>query len=175
MATSASFTSPSGLALSPNASILWVVDAGGHRVRAVALAPGGGAAAGVSTAAGAGAAGRADSRAPAVAQFSSPRGIAVHPESGVLYLSDSDNHLLRVLLLGGAAEGVSTLAGSGFAGFSEGVWEAAMFSAPHGVALLGAAGPLAVADATNNCFFINPHFPHFLHSAAISSIVMSPW
>jgi DNA-binding beta-propeller fold protein YncE len=175
VATSASFTSPSGLALSPNASILWVVDAGGHRVRAVALAPGGGAAAGVSTAAGAGAAGRADSRAPAVAQFSSPRGIAVHPESGVLYLSDSDNHLLRVLLLGGAAEGVSTLAGSGFAGFSEGVWEAAMFSAPHGVALLGAAGPLAVADATNNCFFINPHFPHFLHSAAISSIVMSPW
>jgi len=96
----------------------------------------------VSTVAGTGVQGFQDGPA-ASAQFNSPSGIAVDG-TGKVYVADTFNHRIRVIS-GGQ---VTTLAGTGTAGFAEGVAATAQLNYPEGVAVDG-AGKVYVADASN--------------------------
>jgi prepilin-type N-terminal cleavage/methylation domain-containing protein len=99
----------------------------------------------VTTLAGSGTAGPADGTGTA-AQFNAPRGIAVD-SSGTLYIGDLNNHIIRQI---SPSAVVTTLAGSGTAGFANGTGTATQFDFPQGVAV-DSSGTLYVADSSNDC------------------------
>ena len=79
------------------------------------------------------------------ATFSAPCGTAIDG-SGNTYVADRSNNLIRKITPSGE---VTTLAGSGSAGFANGIGTAASFNQPSGIATDG-QGNLYVADAGNN-------------------------
>ena len=80
-----------------------------------------------------------------VAQFSTPVGMAIDG-SGNVYVADPGNNRIRKITPEGT---VTTLAGSGTAGFADGAATVAQFKGPEGVAVDG-SGNVYVADTTNN-------------------------
>jgi sugar lactone lactonase YvrE len=133
----ARFNAPIGLALSPLGA-LFVAERENHRLRRVAF---GGD---VRLFAGAGTIGRADGLG-AAAQFNNPTGLAFDG-LGNLYVSDFANHTIRKVTSAGV---VTTLAGTGVAGFADGPGTTARFNNPAGIAI-DAAGYLYVADVSNH-------------------------
>ncbi|MEB3220570.1 MAG: NHL repeat-containing protein [Candidatus Sericytochromatia bacterium] len=132
----ASFSGPMGVA----------VDASGHvyvaetRCRIRVISPQGM----VSTFAGSGTTGFVDG--PGVtAQFSDLYGVAVDA-GGHVYVVDNGNNAIRKVTPEGE---VSTLAGTGTGGFTDGPGVVAQFSYPYGVAV-DASGRVYVADRNNN-------------------------
>jgi RHS repeat-associated protein len=113
----------------------------------------GSSASNVSTLAGAaGSAGYADGAA-AQSRFNSPGGLAVGPDDAV-YVADTGNNRIRVVRglsdpAGAVSYSVSTLAGTGAAGYADGPAGAAQFEGPQGVAV-DAAGVVYVADTGNH-------------------------
>jgi len=79
------------------------------------------------------------------ASFRSPYGIAVD-DAGFLYVTDVSDHIIRKI---SPAGDVTTLAGSGAPGFSEGAGVSASFDRPSGIAV-DIAGNLLVCDTNNN-------------------------
>lgn len=134
--SAAAFSTPSGLALSPDGT-LYVADTGNHAIRRVT--PDGL----VSTVAGDGAPGFADGPAHQ-ARFNGPIGIAVARDGRIL-VSDTYNDRIRVIAVDGA---VTTIAGSGQPGAEDGVADDASFDTPTGLAL-DARGNVYVADTGN--------------------------
>jgi len=98
----------------------------------------------VTTLAGTGATGSANGTGTA-ASFNNPVGIAVDA-SGNLFVGDRLNNLIRKISSTGA---VTTLAGSGAYGSSNGTGTAASFASPYGVTI-DASGNIYVADSGNN-------------------------
>ncbi len=133
----ARFNYPSGVAVAPNGTV-YVADGYNHCIRKIT--PGGR----VTTLAGAGRAGFADGIGRD-ARFNFPVGVAVDA-AGTVYVADADNHRIRKITPQGR---VSTLAGTGKAGFANGAGRAARFRRPTGVAL-AADGTLYVADPGND-------------------------
>ena len=144
--TSASFNYPLGIAFNPVDNSLVVAEYSGNRIRRVTLDGR------VSLIAGTGTAGDADG-AGNVAQFRNPAGIVVD-SNGVIYVSESSGHRIRKIVFTGSDPTnpshytVSTLAGSGVAGFADGVGTAAKFNVPRGLAI-SADGTIYVADQGN--------------------------
>jgi len=134
-ASSAMFEWPAVMALDSSGK-LYVSDVGNHSIRVIS----GGA---VSTFAGTGTSGFKDG-SPSLAQFDEPAGM-VFDGTGKLYLADAGNHRIRVIS-GGT---VSTVAGTGVAGFQDGAVGSAMFSYPIGIAR-DSSGKLYLADAENH-------------------------
>ena len=134
--TSARFSKPSGMVLDNNGNI-FVADAGNNRIRKITPA------AVVTTFAGSGS-GYKDATGTN-AKFSNPQGIAID-KAGNLYVADGDNNRIRKITTAGV---VSTIAGSGVAGNSDGVGTAASFNMPLGIAV-DSLGNIYVADAGNN-------------------------
>jgi DNA-binding beta-propeller fold protein YncE len=97
----------------------------------------------VTTIAGDGTTGHLDGPALS-AQFDEPHGLAV-ASTGRIYVSDSNNHAIRVIENGQ----VRTLAGDGAPGFADGPEGNARFNFPLGIAL-DAEGALYVADQSNH-------------------------
>lgn len=128
---------PSGIA-TDSAGNLYIADTLQHRI--LKITPGGS----TTTLAGAGGAGFADGPG-AAAQFNEPIGIVVGAE-GTIYVADSKNHRIRAITAAGT---VSTFAGLGSPGFTDGVPSAARFNLPSGLAI-DANGTLHVADRDNN-------------------------
>ena len=121
---------------------VYVADKYNDCVRKIAMA--GGSAISVSTLAGKG-------------TFKNPRGVAVD-RLGNVYVSATDNN--KIILIPTAGE-VSTLAGSGEPGSTDGYRLAAQFDAPRGVAV-DSNGQLYIGDTANNLvrkIIINPLEP----------------
>jgi ABC-type branched-subunit amino acid transport system substrate-binding protein/sugar lactone lactonase YvrE len=98
----------------------------------------------VSTLAGTGIAGYADGPS-LTAQFNLPKGLAVD-DAGNVYVADAYNHRIRVIHPDGL---VSTLSGTGEAGYRDGPAAQAQFNRPMDV-VLSASGVIYVADSGNN-------------------------
>ncbi|MEI6396038.1 MAG: cadherin-like beta sandwich domain-containing protein, partial [Verrucomicrobiota bacterium] len=77
--------------------------------------------------------------------FSNPRGVAVDSSTNVYVAATGSQTLVKITPAGV----VSTLAGSGVAGFADGTGAAAQFNSPRGLAV-DAAGNIYVADVSNN-------------------------
>ena len=133
----ASFAYPDSLAIDGEGT-LYVADRENHCIRKVS--PSGA----VTTLAGSGGPGFTDG-VGAAASFNYLSGLAIDGE-GTLYVADWENHRIRKVSPSGA---VTTLAGSGDPGFTDGVGAAASFNCPSGLAIDG-EGTLYVADQANN-------------------------
>lgn len=136
-AAQARFDEPWGLVRGPDGS-LYVAD-GGEANRIRRIAPDGG----VHPFAGS-VEGFADGRGAAAA-FHTPSALAVDA-AGNLYVADTGNHAIRRISPDGL---VTTLAGTGSAGYRDGPAAQARFHAPMGVAV-DAAGRVFVADTWND-------------------------
>src|SRR5689334_9544504 len=134
--TSASFNTPSALALGPDGN-LYVADTGNNRIRKIT--PGGT----VSTVAGNGTAGYVDGPA-ATAEFNGPIGLAVS-SSGDIYVADTYNDVIRMITTAGE---VTTIAGGGTPGYADGEQKTALFDTPSGIIVVENSS-LIVADTGN--------------------------
>ncbi len=132
----ARFNQPHGIALDL-AGTAYIGDTINHVVRTMTTATN------VGTLAGTGVSGFANG-AVATAQFNQPRGVAMSNNTAVL-VADQMNHRIRSIA-GGV---VSTLAGSGTAGFLDGAAATARFQNPYGVAV-DSVGNVYVADRGNH-------------------------
>lgn len=132
-AAEARFGDPAGLAVAADGTI-YVADTQTNRVRRIA--PEGT----VSDFAGSGVRGRDDGPA-ATARFDRPSGLALGP-AGVLYVADTGNDLIRAIAANGS---VTTVAGSGAEGHTDGPASSAAFNSPRGIAV-DASGAVYVAD-----------------------------
>ncbi|MCF7732018.1 MAG: hypothetical protein K9N23_10030, partial [Akkermansiaceae bacterium] len=81
----------------------------------------------------------------ATAKFNQPSGVATDA-GGSIYVADTQNHRIRRIASNGT---VSTLAGTGVAGFADGAGATAQFDHPVGV-VMSASGILFVADSQNH-------------------------
>lgn len=135
--TGASFQYPMGLAFDGSGNLL-VADAYNHRIRKIT--PSGA----VSTYAGTGVVGSVNGAALS-STFNYPMGLAIDA-GGNLYVADRYNHMVRKISTLGA---VTTLAGSGSIGSTNGTGTGASFNYANGVAVDG-SGNVYVADQQNN-------------------------
>ncbi len=136
-AASATFRTPYGVAVDAAANVS-VADSGNHRIRRIDTSGN------VSTLAGNWTYGFADGPA-ASAMFHDPFAVAVDA-SGNVYVADSINQRIRKI---DTAGNVSTLAGSGDSGYSDGPGASARFTSPWGIAV-DASGRVYVADKYNH-------------------------
>lgn len=137
-ALSAGVHLPTGLAI--DGTRLFIAEAGGHTVRLVDLGAGT-----IETVAGNGAQGFAGDGGPALqASLSTPQALAVAAGGSALYISDRDNHRVRMVNL--ETGSISTYAGSGGTGFTGNRQPAgaAALRAPRGLDAGG--GFLYIAD-----------------------------
>jgi len=135
--TAASFNTPIGVARDAVGNV-YVADLYNNLIRKITPAGI------VSTFAGSGAAGNANGTGTA-ASFNSPIGITTDP-SGNVFVADLGNNLIRMITPAGV---VSTLAGSGIAGNTNGTGTAASFRDPFGLGT-DAAGNVYVAERGND-------------------------
>jgi sugar lactone lactonase YvrE len=135
--TAASFYSPQGITLSSDGNF-YVADAFNSAIRKVTSAGD------VSTLTGNGTIGYVDGSL-ANARFYAPQSL-VTDAAGNIYVADFSNNIIRKITPAGV---VSTLAGSGSAGYDDGTGTAASFNNPRGLAI-DATGNIYVADRGNN-------------------------
>jgi len=135
--TATQFNGPGGVTVDASGNV-YVADTENHRIRKITSEGV------VSTLAGNGTAGYADGTVT-TAMFHNPIGVAVDG-SGTVYVADGLNHCIRKITSAGE---VTTLAGSGTAGFADGTGTAAQFNRPFGVAVDG-SGTVYVADYFNH-------------------------
>ena len=131
--TAASFTNPYGVAVGADGTV-YVADSRSNTIRKIT------AAGVVTTLAGSGSPGSANATG-AAASFKGPTSIAVAAD-GTVYVADCENHKIRKITAAGV---VTTLAGSGFYGGTDGLGAAARFLFPYGVAV-GVDGTVYVVD-----------------------------
>ncbi len=136
-ALSARFAGQFGLAVDAGGT-LYVADTGNNRIRLISTSGL------IVDLAGSGVTGFADGQS-ADAQFSSPNAVTVVPD-GTVYVGDAGNLRIRAISPSGT---VSTLAGSGQAGYVDGIGTAARFSST-GAVISAPDGTLYVPDASNN-------------------------
>lgn len=118
----ARFDNPTGIAISPDDVWLYVADTANNRIRKVRIADGQ-----TFLVAGSGAAGYADGTG-AAAQFNAPYGLTIDAAGQHLYVADRNNHLIRRIRLSDGS--VTTVVGSGRAGYREAIGTIAVLNYP---------------------------------------------
>lgn len=131
------FQAPSGIVIDPTDTYLYVTDTGNNRIRRVRITDGQ-----TTLVAGSGVAGYANGTG-AAAQFNRPFGITIDSTGTNLYVADSNNSAIRKIVI--ATGQVTTVAGSGSAGYREAIGTQAVFSYPEYIKM-GSDGLLYVAD-----------------------------
>ncbi|KAK9805135.1 hypothetical protein WJX72_001459 [[Myrmecia] bisecta] len=145
---STSWAQPSGLSLAPNSQDMWVADSESSAIRSVSLANGGGQAH----------VGGDPYFSDNLFRFGDKDGVGTeamlqHPlavcatEDGLVYVADSYNHKIKVI--DPSTNRITTVAGSGRAGFADGSRASAQLSEPGGLAR-GPNGTLLIADTNNS-------------------------
>jgi gliding motility-associated-like protein len=134
--TAASFSSPNGLVIDADGNI-YVADMNNHVIRKITQNGN------VTTFAGSGKLGNADGQGT-LASFNAPTSLTIDA-TGNIYVVDEFNNNIRKIDVNGA---VTTLAGSGFAGYADGLGKAASFSLPYGITI-DVTGDLYVTDIQN--------------------------
>lgn len=129
-----------GVAVDAANGLLYVSDQSYNKIYKVDLAKGAS-----SVFAGTGAAGSTDGPGN-VATFNQP-GALLRDAAGNIYISDQGSNIIRKITPTGV---VSTLAGSGIAGYADGPSASASFKIPCGLTI-DAAGNVYVADKGNDC------------------------
>lgn len=138
----ARFSSPGGIAADPGGSVAYVIDKTNCTIRQAELPSGK-----VTHFAGTQGGGSGADGIGTAATFFSPHS-AVLDGAGNLYVTDSNNHTIRRIVL--ATAQVTTIAGlAGTLGSSDGTGASARFSIPAGIAI-DAQGTLYVADSNNH-------------------------
>ena len=135
--TAASFGSPPGVARLLDGNIV-VADGTNNRIRVVTMA-------GVVTTLAGNGNGTFANGTGTAASFNYPYGVAVLSDGNIV-VGDSGNNRIRLVTYPGGV--VTTLAGSGTAGFANGTGTDAQFSGPYGVAVLS-DGKIVVAERFN--------------------------
>ena len=135
----AQFDHPAGLA-ADGLGNLYVADEHNHRIRKINISTGE-----VTTLAGSSTAGYVDAVGEA-AQFLFPTGVAVDA-AGNVYVADTGNHCIR--RIAATDQAVTTVAGTGVAGFVEGGAGLGQFSSPRALAVDG-SDQIFVADTGNH-------------------------
>lgn len=133
----ASFNVPYGVAVGSGGTV-YIADRYNHKIRKITSAGV------VTTLAGSGSSGYMDGTGTA-AQFNSPSSVAVDT-FGNVYVSDAGNNRIRKITPAGV---VTTIAGSGAAGSTNGTGTAASFNRPDGIAV-SSTGIIYVAETANN-------------------------
>ncbi len=133
----AAFSLPTDIALTSDGNVV-VADAGNHRIRLINFGN-----SRVSTFAGK-AQGYADGN-DTLALFNTPVDVALAP-NGDLIVADAGNHAIRRI---SPSRAVTTVAGGGAAGFTDGTGTAARFNQPYGV-VVTSTGIIYVADYGNH-------------------------
>ncbi|KAK3256057.1 hypothetical protein CYMTET_34785, partial [Cymbomonas tetramitiformis] len=144
------FYQPTALALSKDDAQLYVADSGNHLIRLVELASGitSTVAGGLNRLLGDAASGASDGTGTE-ATFNSPAGIALTPDEGMLYVADSNNHLVRAVTLSTGV--VTTVAGRGFSSpLDTAIGTSAGFAFPFGLQISSDGVKLYIADRDNN-------------------------
>ncbi|MCD8534541.1 MAG: hypothetical protein LR011_07055 [Verrucomicrobia bacterium] len=77
-----------------------------------------------------------------------PLGVLFHPSTGSILVADTYNHKIKILNL--SQRQISTLAGTGVAGYQDGPFSQAQFSEPSGFAFHPARPLVYVADTNNH-------------------------
>jgi sugar lactone lactonase YvrE len=139
----ARFREPHGITID-SAGNLYVADTGNSNIRKITPAGVVTTFAG-STVGGFAGIGDADETG-AWAHFNQPRGITID-SAGTLYVADTGNHKIRTITPAGQ---VTTFAGDGTPGATDGTGTAARFNEPHGITVDSAGTILYVADTNNN-------------------------
>ena len=145
LAVIASVAFPAGLVTDAGASLLWIAEMDGHRVRLVNLTTGT-----IATFAGTGNASFCgDGAAATSACLKTPMALAVHPTTGALFISDSGNHRVRVV---SSLSVITTVVGAGFPFFGGdgGAGSAAFLNWPAGITWDDLGTKLYIADTGNN-------------------------
>ncbi|MCY1023915.1 hypothetical protein [Pyxidicoccus sp. MSG2] len=130
-AAAARLNGPMGVAFDSTRNVLYIADTLNHRIRQVDVASGV-----ITTIAGTGIAGfNGDGPSARTQRLSSPKGLALDTEKGVLFIADSGNHRLRKLTL--ATGALETFAGDGTAASTGdgGMASTARLNAPTSIAL----------------------------------------
>ena len=140
--TNARFYTPSGVAISPSGMVLYVTDFGNNAIRIVTTSKGA-----VETLAGNGTAGFVDG-VGTNALFNHPSSVTVHPNGMRMFVADFSNSAIRAITISTGA--VTTFAGNGLNGFSDGVGSNAMFDQPMGIAAHPSGLTLFVGDSGNS-------------------------
>jgi sugar lactone lactonase YvrE len=135
--SAAKFNSPTGVYTGPGVSNVFVADMSNQRIRKITLAGV------VTTVAGSGISGYLDDSA-SLAQFKNPSAVCTDGY-GNLYVADNGNQRIRKITAGI----VTTVAGSGTAGYLDGIGTIAQFKVPTGVCT-DVDGNVYVADNFNN-------------------------
>jgi sugar lactone lactonase YvrE len=133
----AQFFNPSSIAIDSSGNV-FVADSGNNKIRKI------NSKGFVSTFAGSGAQGSTDGLSTS-SSFNGPNGVAVDV-SGNVYVADAGNNKIRKITPSGV---VSTIAGNGLSGISNGTGTSAMFFVPRGIAV-DSEGTIYVADTGNN-------------------------
>lgn len=135
----ARFNTPLGISFDDKYGVFYVADSDNHLIRKIDLSGV------VTTVAGSGVAGHSDDVGTS-AMFHSPTGIAIDHNDN-LYIADSGNHRIRKINPNGE---VTTLAGSGLAGYRDLQGLSAQFSSPNSLMYDSLSGDLYIVDTGNH-------------------------
>jgi hypothetical protein len=145
-ATLATMSVPFDVAIDPFNGNIYIADAGIHVIRMVKKSTGI-----ISTVAGTGKKGYTGNGKLAVnATLSTPVAIVVDPNTGNLYISDRDNHVIR--MVSKATGVITTIIGTGRWGYTGDGGRAinATLDTPGGIAIATKTGNIYIADTQNN-------------------------